>query len=352
MNDGSVRDKLLSAKVKTVHLPSREARPAPYTPLSISVLILGEKVTFNLYLKVAGKERRDFEFLPFLKEGEVWERRWLEGLTAKGLDRLYFHNDDLERMIACLNNYLQLLRHQSKKVSPELLTVFSEHLNFSLRRALQSPRLGPAVQEAQTQVEDLIVWLQQDTGAIKLVWKILYHDYTLYNHSLNLCLLGVAFLLFLKHSAMESRDMGLAGLFHDIGMTRIPQEIIFKEGPLTPEERAEIRTHPEMGHQLLQKGAGTLLSALPKEVLHLTLEHHENADGSGYPRGLPLNRQHPWTRIIRLLDSYDSLTVNRPYRGAFKPFNTLKILRETQGPRGQIYDLPTMKDFITFLTAE
>jgi HD-GYP domain-containing protein (c-di-GMP phosphodiesterase class II) len=102
----------------------------------------------------------------------------------------------------------------------------------------------------------------------------------------------------------------------------------------------------------LQKGAGASLSYLPEEVLRLTLEHHENADGSGYPRGLPLHRQHPWTRIIRLLDSYDSLTVNRPYREAFKPFNTLKILQETQGPRGPIYDSQIMKNFITFLTAD
>jgi HD-GYP domain-containing protein (c-di-GMP phosphodiesterase class II) len=352
MDDRSVREKLLSAKVKTVNLPAWEVRSAPYTPLSISVLILGEKVTFSLYLKVAGKERQDFEFLPFLKEGEIWERRWLEGLTDKGLDRLYFHNDDLERMIACLNNYLQLLKHKSKKVSPELLTVFSEHLNFSLRRALQSPRLGPAVKEAQSQVENLVSWVQQDPRAIKLMWKILYHDYNLYNHSLNLCLMGVAFLLSLKYSATESRDLGLAALFHDIGMTRIPQEIIFKEGPLTPEERAEIKTHPEMGHQILKKKVGSALAFLPKEVLRLTLEHHENADGSGYPRGLPLNRQHPWTPIIRLLDSYDSLTVNRPYREAFKPFNSLKILKDAQGPRGPIYDPQTMKNFITFLTAD
>ncbi len=84
----------------------------------------------------------------------------------------------------------------------------------------------------------------------------------------------------------------------------------------------------------------------------MTLEHHENADGSGYPRGLPLSRQHPWTPIIRLLDSYDSLTVNRPYREAFKPFSSLNILKDTRGPRGPIYDSQIMKIFITFLTAE
>ncbi len=326
MDEDSFREKLLSAHVKTVHTCPEEAGPGPYTPLNISVLFPGEKVTFNLYLKVAQKEYRGFDFFPFLKKGEAWERRWRERLIDKGIDRLYFHKDNLEQTIAYLNNYLQILKHQSKKISPALLSVFSEHLNFSVRRALQLPRLGPAMKEAKTQVENLIGWVQQDPGAIKLMWKILYHDYSLYNHSLNLCLMGVAFLLHLKYSATECRDLGVAALFHDIGMIRIPQEIILKAGPLTSEEKAEIRTHPEKGHQMLRKKAGEVLSSIPQEVLRLALEHHENADGSGYPKGLPLSRQHPWTPIVRLLDSYDSLTVHRPYREAFRPYDSLKIL--------------------------
>ncbi len=350
MDENSVREKILSSKVRSLHGPEGEAWSSPYAPVYVSVLIPGEPVTFDLYLKGAAKEGQGFEFLPFLKWGEAWKHQWLELLTKKGIDRLYFHNEDLERVIAYLNNYLQLLKHQGTKVSQELLTVFSEHLNLSIRRAFQSPRLGPAVKKAQSQVEDLIERLQQDPPSIKLVWKILYHNYSLYNHSLNLCLLGTAFMLFLKKSGKETRDMGLAGLFHDIGMIRVPQEIILKEGLLTPEERTEIKHHPGMGHRLLSKGPS--LAYVPNEVLSLAREHHENADGSGYPRGLPLSRQHPWTRIIRLLDSYDSLTNNRPYRGAYKPFHALKILQESHGPRGPIYDPHTLKDFISFLTAD
>jgi len=352
MDEGSFREKLLSANAKTVYSSSREAGSSLYTPLTTSVLIPGEKITFDLYAKVAAKEGRGFEFLLFLQEGEAWERQWLERLTDKGIDRLYFQKNDLERAIAYLNNYLQLLKHHDKKVSPELLAVFSEHLNFSMRRALLLPRLGPSVKAAKSEIENLVSWVQHDPRAMKIMWQILYHDYSLYNHSINLCLMAVAFFLSMNYSATEARDMGLAALFHDIGMTRIPQVIIFKEGPLTLEERMEIRHHPELGQQLLRKKAGASLSYMPKEMLRLTLEHHENADGSGYPRGLPLSRQHPWTPVLRLLDSYDSLTVNRPYRGAFKPYDSLRILHEAQGPKGPIYDAHTMKKFITFLTVD
>jgi HD-GYP domain-containing protein (c-di-GMP phosphodiesterase class II) len=350
MDETSIREKLLSFETRALKPFSGDAGSSPYTPVYLSTLVPRVRLTFNLYMKVAQKGSQDFAYLLFLKQGEAWDRQWLDLLTKKGIDRLYFVNEDLESVIAYLNNYLQVLRYESPKISPELLAVFSEQLNFTLRRAFQSPRLGPAVHKAQTMVEDLIESLQQDPGALKLVWKVLYHDYNLYNHSVNLCLLGTAFMLFLKKSGKESRDFGLGGLLHDIGMTRIPQEILIKEGSLTPGERMEINQHPALGHRLLSKG--TSLAYVPNEVLRLALEHHENADGSGYPLGLPLDRQHAWTRIVRLLDSYESLTVNRPFRSAYQPFEAIKFLQELRGSRGMIYDPPTLKNFISFLNTE
>lgn len=349
MDEDSIRQKLLSSEIKTLPRPLGEAGSSPYTPVSLTSLIPGNRLTFDLYLKVAQKGGRGFEYLSFLKQEEVWEGKWQDLLTQKGIDLLYFRNEDLESVIAYLNNYLQLLKYEKLKVSPGLLAVFSEHLNLSIRLAFQTSRFGPMVQQAKGQVEDLIDRLQHDPASIKLVWQVLYHSYNLYNHSLNLCLLGMAFMLFLKRSSRETRDLGLAGLFHDVGMTRIPQEIIIKGGPLTPGERAEINQHPEIGYRLLSKE--TSLSQVPNDVLRLSLEHHENADGSGYPLHLPLIRQHPWTRIIRLLDTYESLTVIRPFRPAHKPFEAIKIIREARGPRGAIYDLATLKNFISFLTA-
>ncbi|MHB8069025.1 MAG: HD-GYP domain-containing protein [Desulfobaccales bacterium] len=347
MDESSVRKKLLSLEHKVLKRPLDKVVSSSYTPINLSVLIPRERLTFNLYMKVAQKGCKDSIYILFLHQEEAWDLQWLDLLTQKAIDRLYFLSEDLERVIAYLNNYLQILKHENTNVTPELLAVFSEHLNLSIRLAFQSPRLGKAVQQAHGQVEDLIERLQQDPESLKLVWKVLYHDYNLYNHSINLCLLGTAFMLFLKKSRNETRALGLAGLFHDIGMTRIPQEILVKEGPLTTEERAEINHHPMLGHRLLSKE--TSLAYMPNEVLRLCLEHHENADGSGYPQGLPLCRQHPCTRIIRLLDSYESITGYRPYHAPYKPFEAIKIVQEAQGPGGPIYERQAIKDFIRFL---
>jgi HD-GYP domain-containing protein (c-di-GMP phosphodiesterase class II) len=160
----------------------------------------------------------------------------------------------------------------------------------------------------------------------------------------NICLLGVAMMLFLKKSRRESQLMGMAGLFHDLGMTRLPDEILNKPASLTPEEWDHTKRHPTIGVQLLKSSP-----AMPAEGLHLVQEHHENADGSGYPLGIPLRRQHPWSRIIRLLDAYDAITSHRVYRPGQSPYAALKTLQEQEGPQGPVFDPHTLKNFIRFL---
>ena len=113
---------------------------------------------------------------------------------------------------------------------------------------------------------------------------------------------------------------------------------------MTPEEWEETKRHPIIGMQILK-----CHSTVPTEGLQLVVEHHENADGSGYPEGLPLHRQHPWTRILRLVDAYDALTTYRPYRPAHTPFAALKSLQKQEGPQGPIFEPRTLKNFIRFL---
>ena len=113
---------------------------------------------------------------------------------------------------------------------------------------------------------------------------------------------------------------------------------------IAPEEWEETKKHPIIGKQILR-----CHSTLPAEGAQLVMEHHENADGSGYPEGLSLPRQHPWTRILRLLDAYDALTTFRPYRPAHPPFAALRFLQKLEGPRGPIFETRTLMNFIRFL---
>jgi HD-GYP domain-containing protein (c-di-GMP phosphodiesterase class II) len=342
MRAQKIREYIFSQGLKVFyHQPSRDWSSS-YIPLNLRGLMAGERLTYTLYLKI--NDGGEFKYFPYLEAGEVLDSKWLAPLAKMDIKHLYFQQADLEKVLAYLNNHLQLLEVEGAAQTKKKLNVLGEHLNLTLRQVFTSPRLGPHIKLAEKQVDRIIEEFQRDKISPKMVWEILYRNYSLYNHSVNVCLLAVAMMLFLHKSNRDSRLLGSAALFIDLGMTRISEGILDKAGGLTPEEWEETKKHPIIGKQILR-----CHSTLPAEGAQLVMEHHENADGSGYPEGLSLPRQHPWTRILRLLDAYDALTTFRPYRPAHPPFAALRFLQKLEGPRGPIFETRTLMNFIRFL---
>src|SRR6202048_1510327 len=112
------------------------------------------------------------------------------------------------------------------------------------------------------------------------------------------------------------------GLLHDIGKLAVPESILLKPGPLTPEERKIMEQHTVVGARICAP-----LRTF-RHVLPIIRSHHEKQDGSGYPDGLK-GEQIPLTaRILQITDIYDALTTNRPYRKALPLEKALAIMRE------------------------
>jgi len=119
---------------------------------------------------------------------------------------------------------------------------------------------------------------------------------------------GAAAELELDLEAVRSVELG--AVLHDIGKVRVPESILNKPGPLTDEEWAVMKTHPEIGEHIL----GPIQSL--HRILPIVRHHHERWDGAGYPdglsgRGIPLG-----ARIVAVCDAYRAMTENRPYRAA------------------------------------
>jgi HD-GYP domain-containing protein (c-di-GMP phosphodiesterase class II) len=344
MSAHMTRQCLFSQGLKSLqHHPVRTGHSS-HIPLRLKGLIHGERLTFPLYLKAGDSQSENFAYFPYLDAGEVLDCRWLEPLVNLGIKGLYFHRTDLGNVLAYLNNHLQLLEMEGPAQAKKKFMVLAEHLSLTLRQVMTAPRLGAHIGLAVNQVDRIIEELQKDKHYPKMVWEILFRNYSLYNHAVNVCLLAVAMTLFLQKPQREGRLLGSVALVLDLGMTRISNHILYKSESLTPEEWEETKTHPLIGVQILKRYP--ILSA---EGIQLVREHHENADGSGYPAGLCLHRQHPWTRIVRLVDAYDALTTHRPHRPAQTPFAALKVLQKEEGPEGPVFDRRTLRDFIRFL---
>src|SRR5205807_3069158 len=104
------------------------------------------------------------------------------------------------------------------------------------------------------------------------------------------------------------RDVEAAAILHDIGKIGVPDAILNKPGKLTAEERQIINKHPEYGWAIQR-----LIPGL-EQVSLFTLHHHENFDGSGYPGGLRGSEIPIGSRIVTVIDAFDAMISNRPYR--------------------------------------
>jgi HD-GYP domain-containing protein (c-di-GMP phosphodiesterase class II) len=126
-------------------------------------------------------------------------------------------------------------------------------------------------------------------------------------------------------SAREVDEIRIGALLHDIGKIGIADTVLQKAGKLTVEEFALIKQHPEIGRRILEgvQGFAPYLAAVEL--------HHENWDGTGYPKGQSGEETPLAARIIHVSDAYDAMTTDRPYRSGMSHDRAISILREFAG---------------------
>jgi putative two-component system response regulator len=113
-----------------------------------------------------------------------------------------------------------------------------------------------------------------------------------------------------------------AGVVHDIGKVSVPEHILLKPGPLSADEREIMESHPLIGERI----CAPLKSF--RMVLPIIRHHHEHQDGTGYPDKLRGDDIPITARIMQIVDVFDALTTNRPYRAALSTEKAFSILRE------------------------
>jgi PAS domain S-box-containing protein/putative nucleotidyltransferase with HDIG domain len=135
--------------------------------------------------------------------------------------------------------------------------------------------------------------------------------------------LALAEAIGIPHEEMEHIHRG--AILHDIGKLAVPDHILKKEGPLTVEEREIISKHPETAYNLLKQ-----IPYLTK-ALEIPYCHHEKWDGSGYPRGLKGEEIPLAARVFAIVDVWDALTSDRPYRKAWERERALQYIKDEAG---------------------
>ena len=167
------------------------------------------------------------------------------------------------------------------------------------------------------------------------------HDQSTSAHAHRLVALVEATAIKLNLPEEEIHLARLAALLHDIGKIGIPDAILHKPAPLTDDEWSVMRNHPEIGRQILIQVGGVFQQLAP-----IVVAHHERWDGSGYPNKLAGEKIPLVARIITVIDSYDAMTSNRPYRQSLP---TNKARAELLRCTGSQFDLRIVTAFLQVL---
>jgi putative two-component system response regulator len=141
----------------------------------------------------------------------------------------------------------------------------------------------------------------------------------------------------------DLRALRRAGYLHDLGKIAVPEAILLKPGPLTPEEASIMRLHPVVGERICRPLRSLRL------VLPIIRHHHERWDGSGYPDGLAGESIPLTARILQIVDVFDALVVDRPYRASLSRADATQVLQEEA--RKGWYDPAVVAEFLGLLNS-
>ncbi|WP_339621413.1 HD-GYP domain-containing protein [uncultured Marinobacter sp.] len=197
------------------------------------------------------------------------------------------------------------------------------------------------INNARKVVKGCVESVLRNENALMLLTKIKHQDAYTAEHCINVSILCAAFGKHLGLLQGEIETLALCGLLHDVGKTKIPDEILNKPGALTPKEFELMRHHTTHGRTIPMGTSHSLNTAVD-----VAFSHHERMDGSGYPRGLEAHQIPYFAKIVGLVDTYDAITSDRVYDKGRASMQALDIIHKHRGTQ---FDAELADEFIQLI---
>jgi len=305
-----------------------------YNPISVDMLIKGEVIPFDVYIK------RYNDFVIIIEADTVCDESLMSTLMKHETMYIDHHDSDKLSDYISHHNSITLLNHSEKVEDPiyEALKIAERNGHIGvLKRKLfyvysTTAELTRYLFEKGDEnlhrdalyacVREIVDTLNTDVNVMPIILKFMPETYTTHNHSTNVAFFVTIIGNKLKMNQEELIDLTYAGLLHDIGKIRIDSVILDKPSTLKEDEFETVKQHSLAGYEILVKN-GIINQTVLKGVLH----HHERLDGSGYPDQLIGNTIPKPARIIGMCDAFDALTTNRTYRKSYTSFEALLLIK-------------------------
>lgn len=278
--------------------------------------IIDNSVTdFDLFADVSS------HLILYSGSGYKWIRSELESLLKHGYQHLWIRQEDLHK--ASIYQKMSQLPLISKTLKPEDRLEKIQDVGATFTRYLYEGEITESVVRKAEEIAGHIVdCIQEDPGCIRSITGLADHDMYTYLHSIRVATYATAIAsqMGLTNPA-DLRNIAIGGIFHDVGKSAVPIEIINKTGPLLESEWLMMKSHPVEG---LKKLNETVLHHVCREIV---VHHHERLNGSGYPDALTKDSLLQEVQIATLADIFDALTSSRSYQNKRTRFEALDFIK-------------------------
>ncbi len=263
-----------------------------------------------------------------IARGTLLNAYLIDGLERLGINGVYISEGEDEE--ALVNGNGPISKEAQKKI--EQLTVADRTkvtLADSVKKRVQE---GIAYLYSNTNAEnftDASISIAKDLQkaiddndalAVDISMLKVSDEYT-FKHSVDVATMAMVVAKKMGLSDNEVHEIGVAGLLHDIGKSKISNEILNKPGRLTEEEFSIMKKHPLYSYEILKNNQG-----IGDAVKLAVLQHHEKINAKGYPMGLEAEKISPYAKILTVVDIYDALVTDRPYKVAFSQRDAVEML--------------------------
>ena len=266
-----------------------------------------------------------------LKEGSEIKQPYIEKILELGFQGLYI-DDDISKDIEIENVISDELK--LKSIS-KLKNMF-----INIENGRPNERDIMNINDiAEDMVDELIT--NRDL-MVNMIDIKSFDDYTFY-HSVNVAVLSTILGIALNLNKNDLNKLAISALLHDIGKVFINQDLLNKQGKLTPEEFEIMKSHSINGYRYIKSNFN-----VPVKSYIGVLDHHEKYDGTGYPNNKVGKDISLFGRIIAIADVYDALTSDRPYKKSSLPANVIEYI---MGGPGTHFDFDLVNIFIKKVAA-
>ncbi|MHC4788399.1 MAG: HD-GYP domain-containing protein, partial [Planctomycetota bacterium] len=264
-------------------------------------------------------------------------------LMGHGVENLYLPKKDEQAYYDYVEDHITVIIRDDLLPAEKASQLVYESSSRVMEDTFDDPRSGRNMRRAHTMVEATVLSIMKDPEALWHMTAMASHDYYTYTHCVHVCMFLVTAcrdVLGITDKVLLQR-VGLGGLFHDIGKSRIPGEILNKPGKLTPEEFEKVKEHPALGAEMVKQDR-----KMPHAATQIVRHHHEHFDGTGYPGGLVGEGIGRITRLSTIIDVYDALTTKRAYAPAREPYAALDLMLQNMAEQ---FDEAMLRAFVKFL---